>query len=43
MIKINGKEMSKAWHYDACIETWNEIAEKMGDKICGTNVKCCIF
>ena len=43
MIKINGKEMSKALHYDACIETWNEIAEKISDKICGTDVKCCIF
>ena len=27
MIKINGKEMSMAWHYDACIEVWNDVAE----------------
>lgn len=27
MIKINGKKMSKAWHYDACIEVWNDVAE----------------
>ena len=23
--------MSKAWHYDACIEVWNEIAEILED------------
>ena len=40
MIKINGKKMSKAWHYDACIEMWNEISEYIGiSDRCGEDIK----